>query len=392
MTNNKKSQSIIYVNFSPYENAGRILDYLQDTFKYVFLFSFNFHKLGRTKRSNKIYIFQGKKIVQKFNLYQIPVPLRLVFLLLPIRSILIFIQILLYSSYLKNRYSQINYYFTVNAFTAWIGQVIKRFGLVKNTVFWVWDYYPPLNDDKIIMFMRKIYWQFDKISSNSDRLIFLNKRLKELREKAGILEANKNSSIIPIGTEIKFSGKRPAKNSVTLCFIGVLKKSQGLDLVFQNLPKLQKLYPGLKIEIIGSGPDEDYFKKLAKESSIKINFYGFLDESQNKKISKIFLNSSIGIATYVPGKSNVSYYGDPSKIKMYLGFGLPVITTNAFAFSEEIKNTKSGIIINYHKKGELIGAINKINNNYLFYQDNARKLAKKYFYKKLYRPMFRELR
>lgn len=389
MMNDKRSQSVIYVNFSPYENAGRILDYLQDTFKYVILFSFNFHKLGRTKRSNKIYIFHNKKVIQKLNLYQIPVPRKLVFPLLPIRSMLIFIQIFLYSSYLKNKYSQIDYYFTVNAFTAWVGQVVKRFGFVKNTIFWVWDYYPPLNDDKIIMFMRKIYWQFDKISSNSDRLIFLNKRLKELREKIGILDLNKNSSIVPIGTEIKFSSKRLPKNSVILCFIGVLKKSQGLGLVFQNLPKLQSLYPQLRIEIIGSGPDENYFKNLAKGSTAKINFYGFLDESQNKKISRIFSNSTIGIATYVPEKSNVSYYGDPSKIKMYLSFGLPVITTNVFAFSEEIRKTKSGIIINYHKKGELITAINKINRNYSYYRNNAKKLAKKYYYKKLYAEMFR---
>ena len=390
MTNNKKSQSIIYVNFSPYENAGRILDYLKDTFKYVFLFSFNFHKLGRTRRSNKLYVFRKKKVVQKLNLYQIPVPRKLVFLLLPIRSMLIFVQILLYSSYLKNKYSQIDYYFTVNAFTAWVGLVIKRFGFVKNTVFWVWDYYPPLHDDRIIMFMRKIYWQFDKIGTNSDRLVFLNKRLKELRERTGILKKEIKSSIVPIGTETKFPGKRPQKNSMTLCFIGVLKKSQGLDLVFQNLPKLQKLYHQLRIEIIGSGPDENYFKNLAKNSTAKINFYGFLGENQNKKISTIFSNSSVGIATYVPEKSNVSYYGDPSKIKMYLSFGLPVITTNVFTFSEEIRETKSGVIINYYRKGEFIRAINKINHNYANYQANAKKLAKKYFYKHLYRSMFED--
>lgn len=389
--NNKRGRSIIYVNFSPYENTGKILDYLLDSFKYVFLFSFNFHKLGRTKEDNKLYVFHNKRIVKKYDLYQIPVPLTLIFLLLPLRSILIFIQIFLYTLYLRKKYSTIDYYFTVNAFTAWSGQIVKKVGLVKKTVFWVWDYYPPIHENKIIKFMRRVYWYFDKISSRSDHLIFLNERLKTLREKIGIISKGHNFPIIPIGTCPNFSRMKSLKDSLSLGFMGVLKKSQGLDLIFDNLNELGKIYPNLKIDIIGSGPDEKYFRNRAKCFPVEINFHGFLSERKYKKINKILSGCSIGIAPYVPEKSNVSYYGDPSKIKMYLSFGLPVITTNVFAFSEELKETKSGIIIDYYKKNEFIKAVNTIKNNYLYYQTNAKKLAKKYFYKKLYSSMFEDL-
>ena len=49
----KKFNSIIYVNYSPYENSGKILDYLLENFKYVFLFTLGFHNIKK-KADNTI--------------------------------------------------------------------------------------------------------------------------------------------------------------------------------------------------------------------------------------------------------------------------------------------------------------------------------------------------
>jgi glycosyltransferase involved in cell wall biosynthesis len=102
---------------------------------------------------------------------------------------------------------------------------------------------------------------------------------------------------------------------------------------------------------------------------------------------EIIKNTNIGIAPYKPEPGNVSYYGDPSKIKNYLSFGLPVITTNVFEFSEIIRTSGAGEIIPY-KLEPFLNSIQKIISNYGQYSVLARSLAQKYYYAKYYDKMF----
>lgn len=380
--------SIIYVNFAPYENAGKILDFLLDTFEHVALFSFSFHKLGKKGKYNKLKIYRDGREIDAKNLLDFQVPEFMIFLFLPIRSVLIFAQILLYMIYLKHRFGKFYYYFTVNAFTSWVGNILKKIGLVQKTIFWVWDYYPPFHENKIIAFMRSLYWQFDKQATKSDALFFLNDRVAKLHKKIGIIDENKKNEIIPIGTtrlpQAK-SKKLSTKSKIKLVFVGVIKKSQGFDLIFNNSETIAVSFPNLEINIIGAGPDLGYFKKRSATLNLNIKYHGYL---LDKDIENILKNSHIGIATYIPNSNDVSYYGDPSKIKQYLSFGLPVITTNVFQFSNEIKVNRAGVLINYNKKGELVKAIKEIVNSYHIYKHNAINLSKKYYYKNLYPKIF----
>lgn len=387
----KEDKSIIYVNFSPYENVGRILDYLLENFNNVFLFSFDFYKLGKVSKSNLLKVFVNGKLIEEKRLYQLPTPQLLLFLFLPIRSFLIFLQLLLFVFLLKKKHGEIETYFTVNAFTIWVGNILRKIKLVNKTVFWVWDYYPPYHNNKIVVFMRWIYWQFDKKSNSSNKVVFLNKRLENLRKNIGVLPKSINHIIVPIGTDPISSLNKKIRKKITLAFIGVLKKSQGLDIIFNQAEFLTEKFPGIKLKVIGAGPDEFYFKKRAKKSVIPTTFYGLLSEQdmhQSKKILAILASCDIGIALYVPEESNVSYYGDPSKVKKYLSSALPVITTDVYEFSQEIENNKAGEIINYYDPNGLINAIKKISEDYNSYRKSALELAKQYSYRNIYKKLF----
>lgn len=381
--------SIIYVNFAPYENAGAILNFLVDNFNCVALFSFNFHHLGKKGKFNKLIIFQKGEIVNTKNLFDFQVPERLIFLFLPIRSAIILVQIGFYAMYLKFKYGKFHNYFTVNAFTAWVGTVLKSVGLVNKTIFWVWDYYPPYHKNKTVVFMRGLYRQFDKWATKSDMLIFLNTRVVKLRKEINSITKNDEYKIIPVGTTNKSVGKiRTFKtdSKIKLVFLGVVKKSQGLDLIFDNSDQLNSTFPDLEIDVIGGGPDLEYFMDRGERSALQVNFHGYLHD---KDIDRLLRKSHIGIATYIPSRDNVSYYGDPSKIKRYLSFDLPVITTNVFEFSKELKKANAGILVNYHKPNELIDAIHTILTNYALYKKGSRLLNQKYYYKNLYPEMFK---
>ncbi len=379
----RSKKTIIYINFAPYENTGNILDYILARFQTVLVFSFNFHLLGVRQGPSALRIYRKGEIVKHFRLFQTPAPARTAFLLLPIRSLTIFLQIIFHAVRLRREFGPYDVYFTVNAFTAWSGNILKQLRIVKKTIFWVWDYYPPIDKSKIVMFMRWMYWQFDKLASHSDSLIFLNHRLEKLRKKIHVLPVTNHYPIVSIGTKIIHTRK---KASFSLLFIGVLKQSQGLDLVLSNTQKLFSTFPTISLHIIGSGPDEEYFKQLAQKSEIPVYFHGLLDvfSADAKHIIK---KTSIGVAPYKPERGNVSYFGDPSKIKNYIGYGLPVITTNVFEFAKEIKKTKSGIVIPYNISS-FIRALKKINAEYTEYALNSNRLSKKYDYRIHYNSLF----
>lgn len=379
------SKSIIYVNYSPYENSGKILDYILENFENVFLFSIGFYNLKNKKNYNNLSIYKNGRLQKTYSLFQFPISSKFVFLLIPMRSIITFFEIIIYSLWLKIKFKKIHIYFTVNAFTAWIGSILKTVDVIEKTIFWVWDYYPPIHENKIVMLMRYIYWQFDKISSHSDQVAFVNHRLLNLRKDIGIYEKGVHYPIVPIGTDkLHFINKKDTQKML-FGFIGVLKKSQGVEIVFNNADMLLREFGDIGYEIVGSGPDEDYFKERAKRSNIQATFYGYLEgESFNDVLKKC----TIGIATYIPDVSNVSHYGDPGKIKRYLTLGIPVILTDILEFSKEIEKSGAGIIINYNKRREFVDAVKKIKANYLTYSKNAYTLSQKFYYKRIYPRMF----
>lgn len=378
----KQKKSIIYVNFAPYDNTGRILDYIINNFSPVIHFSFDFHKL-KNFRSNRIKIFREGRVTQEIKLFKLPTPESLLFITLPFIAFLIAVQTWWHVSQFKKRYGAFDYYLSVNAFTAWVGNILKKLRILRTTIFWVWDYYPPGEPDWKIRFARFFYWKFDKISTtSSSQVIFLNRRLEKLRKAIGIIPERKHYPIVPIGT---YPEKMTLGKSKIIGHLGVLKRSQGLDLLFDNLQNIQQHIPGVKVEIIGSGPDEKYFVKRAKLFS-NITFHGFIEH--NSKVNKIIRKWNVGLATYMPGKSNGSYWADPSKIKSYINNGVPVITTNVTYFSKDIKRYRAGLIVDYQNANQFIKAIKLIFHKQKEFKTNAHNLATKYNYKTIYTKLF----
>lgn len=378
---NKKS--IIYVNFAPYENSGWILDFLRENFLLVILFSFDFHRLNNKSQSNRIIIFRAGEKSKTIKLFSLPTPEALLFITLPFIASVIFIQTFYFAISFKRRYKKIDYYLTVNAFTAWVGILLRRLGVIQKTIFWVWDYYPPGYKDWRIRFARWAYWRFDKWSSSStDKIIFLNKKLIELRKDLDILSKRKSYKVIPIGTNPTL----PIYNKkLIIGHLGVLKKGQGFDLLIDSMPQLLKRKQSFLVEVVGSGPDEQYFRNKARKYK-NIKFYGFIEST--REVESIIQKWSIGLATYIPNKSNESAWTDPSKIKAYISKGVPVITTNVTDFSKEISSYNAGVIVDGNSVDEFANAVNTLLTKQTFYKPAALKLARKYYYKKIYKDLF----
>jgi len=213
----------------------------------------------------------------------------------------------------------------------------------------------------------------------------MNKRLADLRKNLGILPKNISYPVVGIGTNPISKPYHKSTHPIALAFIGVLKRSQGLDIVYKSANSLIKRYPGITLHVIGGGPDMDYFRKLSTTSPLPTTFYGYV--KNDSKIDGILKECHIGIAPYIADKDNVAYYTDPSKIKRYIEVGLPVITTNVFDFSKEITKNSAGVVISYDAD-EFVDAVGLLMSDYPHFQEQALLLAKRCEYKTNYKTLF----
>lgn len=376
----KNIKKIIYINFAPYDNAGRILDFLIENFPVVIHFSYDHLRLKNGRRS-QIYVYENGQRVYHKNLLWLRTHPILLFPSLPFVALAILWQTIWEIHLQKKKYGKFEIYLTVNAYTAWIGNILRKLGQVEKTIFWVWDFFPTNFPDWRLKVARIIYWRFDKPAIKScDKVVFLNKKLEEVRKTLGVIPNETTFLTIPIGTNYK-KNKLQTKE-VIIGHMGMLKWGQGLDLLFDTLPKLQKEIKNLKIEIIGSGPDEQRYKDRAKKFGELVKFYGFIQNDD--EVDGLIKNWHVGIATYIPDPSSEHYWTDPSKIKAYINQGVPVVTTLVPEFAKEVVRHNAGIIIDYNKPETFVKGIKKIIKQREAFSHGTITLAKKYNYKKLY--------
>lgn len=386
---NKKRETIVYVNFSPYSNAGHILEYLNESYQTVVHFTFRFHHLGKSQIPPNVSVYINGQIKQYFPIFQFPAPPSFAFILLPIRSILFLFQIIFHLVLLKKKFGPYTFYFTVNSFTAWIGNLLREFGLVSKTIYWVWDYYPLHHPNKIVQMMRKIYWWFDSQAvCHSDKVIFLSHKIRNVHFEKGNIRSNDSHTCVGIGTKLSIKTKKHTGKKTTLVFFGVLKKSEGLDLVLDSFSHTSLLSKSIVLHIIGSGPDREYFEEKALKHKVPVVFHGYLPNDAD--VDTILSSADIGLAPYQKDPEHVAQYTDPSKIKRYLGFGLPVITTRTTDLADQIHHAHAGIVIDYSQQA-LLSAVSQITKKKKYYSLGSLKLAKQFEYHVLYDQLFFDL-
>ncbi|MCL4374587.1 glycosyltransferase [Patescibacteria group bacterium] len=179
--------------------------------------------------------------------------------------------------------------------------------------------------------------------------------------------------------------KKPIHN--LMGYVGVLRNGQGLEMVFTVLQQ----NPRLKLEIIGEGPALSNLKATVTALKLErhIKFYGLVQEENI--ITNIVKRWQIGLAPYDPSPLNMTYYTDPSKVKFYLEYRLPVIMTKITYMADELRHYHGGICIDYDSSS-LGRAIGRIQDRYDFFLAGVDKLVDVYEYHTLYDRQFRFFR
>ena len=119
-----------------------------------------------------------------------------------------------------------------------------------------------------------------------------------------------------------------------------------------------------------------------------VTFTGWIFD--RKKLDVLISESAVGVAVYKPEKErlrNFSYFADPTKIKEYLSYGLPVILTDVPYNADEIVRKHAGIVVEYQKEQLAAAIISLLNNRQKLerYRNNALRLAREFDWNSIFR-------
>ena len=167
---------------------------------------------------------------------------------------------------------------------------------------------------------------------------------------------------IPIAPHEEFTKLHIKKDFEGGIFIGRLEETQKrVSLLIQGVKEVVKMHPELEgrelLRIYGTGPDEGYYKQLARELALEgsISFCGFALESK-------LLNAYNDAGFFVSS----SYWEGLSRVFLEaMACGLPVLA-----------NTKNNRMIDYKKRKYLVRE-NK--NGLVFEYGNMSDFAKKFY-------------
>lgn len=260
---------------------------------------------------------------------------------------------------------------------SFFGMGIQR--LLRSVRFFFWiEYFPRANITLRLFDDLKNFYH-----KRVDFAGYFGDRVNELMN--GKVVNTKKRRTILWGVKPRIIRKGIPQGPPIMLFVGVIKESQGLNLIFSFL-KENKEY---KLNIIGVCDDKLYkkYKKLLALYRITNQVYfpnKFIPSRELEVISK---KCFVGVAPYLTGSMHGTYYIDPGKIKEYAELGLPIIMSNTSTIVPYIKKFKAGEVIK-RDVGSLRIAIEKIKKNYDIYLGGLKRFNDYFYYEDYYAQNF----
>lgn len=127
---------------------------------------------------------------------------------------------------------------------------------------------------RFTVFFRK---SFDRINKNGMKIILLSDRFKEdFKSFFSLDDDNLKAISNPIVRDENFDFKRTHKDK-TILYVGrITTKQKRFQSLLNIWSKLQDILPEYNLEVVGGGPEKEYYEKKAREMNLKrVVFHGF---------------------------------------------------------------------------------------------------------------------
>jgi glycosyltransferase involved in cell wall biosynthesis len=184
-----------------------------------------------------------------------------------------------------------------------------------------------------------------KILRSFPMVIVLNKDLEKNVMEMGVPKERIN--VLRNGVDLERFKPMEIKKEYDLIFTGSLYKEKRLDLLFEALKVLSERGTPRSLLILGTGPMEAEWKKLARSLGLDVKFTGWkLDPWNHYPKARVFVLSS----------DSEEFPGAPLEA---MACGLPVVTTKVGSLPKVIKNGRTGLLV---VPGEVTGLADAIDS------------------------------
>lgn len=242
------------------------------------------------------------------------------------------------------------------------GIFLRKIGIVKSVIYYVSDYSPKRYSQN---WFNAIYVFLDKFCAQHSNYIWdVSPAMQRGRKQAG-LEPDKSAPVIIVPNALfpKQISTCPMNKQIphSLVFAGTLGLENGSDIAIKAVAKLVKKYPDISLHVFGGNEQgkETFLKKMAEDLEIKnyIFFHGFINNAE--ELSRKINRYMIGLAPYKVQENSVRAFGDATKLRLYMGAGIPTITTSVPPLGKEIAE-KGAALITEDNEAEFAESIIKL--------------------------------
>lgn len=262
----------------------------------------------------------------------------------------------------------------LESINALAGILLRLIGRVKTVVYYVSDYSPERYGRTLF---NAVYIWLDHFCVKHANFTWdVSPTMKDGRVLSG-LPLLKQQKVITVQNGLFPSQIRPLSVNKrmrdSVVYMGILDPDMGIDILVEAMAFVVRRRPDATLHIIGGSHIAiERVKGLTRRYNIEKNvvFYGFLPP--NKEMSDIVRRCWIGVAPYRTYKASRRKYGDPGKIRQYVGCGLPVVTTNYVWYAKEVAKRGAGIVTNDNPR-DLSVSILTLMRDRAFYRRAAKK-------------------
>jgi len=240
-----------------------------------------------------------------------------------------------------------DYFIGLESINALAGIILRRFGKIKEVIYYVSDYSPNRYPNKLF---NSVYLWLDRYcAKHADYIWDVSKAMHPARREAGLdLRASAPEIHVPNGLlpgQIKINSiSKLVKHS--LVYMGTLGSENGPDIAIVALSKVVKKYPRAILHIVGgTKSDAVWLKEVARKYSVQnsVIFHGFIPDSL--QMSKIIRSCYVGLAPYKDIPGSIRKYADAGKIRAYCASGIPTISSQVPPLGLEVAELGGAMIV-----------------------------------------------
>jgi glycosyltransferase involved in cell wall biosynthesis len=131
------------------------------------------------------------------------------------------------------------------------------------------------------------------------------------------------------------------KNKYSVIYVGGVQMGRGIQLVLQAIPKVIKKIPNFLFVVVGDGYGTNILKNMVNTKNLQeyVLWVGWIN---HQNIYDYIRASKIGIIPHFVSEHTNSTV--PNKLFDYMGFGLPVIASDAAPLKRILEKEKCGLV------------------------------------------------